>query len=115
MGIKWIVGLMGLMSLVLYGCTVPTPTISEPSREIISQKKQKENVQTKQIVTKNEESDVAYSIIDSYTFLDYKRSLDVRLNKKVSEATLQTIALKLKAQDSRHYERTFICYYLPGM
>ena len=60
-------------------------------------------------------TDVTYSIIDSDTFLDYKRSLDVRLNKKVSEKTLRAIALKLKAQDSRDYERTFICYYLPDM
>ena len=60
-------------------------------------------------------ADVTYSIIDSDTFLDYKRSLDVRLNKKVSEETLRAIALKLKTQDSRNYERTFICYYLPDM
>jgi hypothetical protein len=59
--------------------------------------------------------DVTYSIIGSDTFLDYKHSLDIRLNKKVSEETLRAIALKLKAQDSRNYERTFICYYLPDM
>lgn len=59
--------------------------------------------------------DVTYSIIGSDTFLDYKRSLDVRLNRKVSEDTLSALALKLKAQDPKIYERTFICYYLPGM
>lgn len=60
-------------------------------------------------------ADATYSIIDSDTYLDYKRSLDVRLNKKVSEETLRAIALKLKSQDPRSYERTFICYYLPEM
>ena len=60
-------------------------------------------------------ADVTYSIIDCDTYLNYKRSLDVRLNKKVSEKTLRAIALKLKAQDSKNYERTFICYYLPNM
>jgi len=60
-------------------------------------------------------ADVTYSIIDSDTYLNYKRSLDVRLNKKVSEKTLRAIALKLKAQDLKNYERTFICYYLPDM
>jgi len=60
-------------------------------------------------------ADVTYSIIDFDTYLNYKRSLDVRLNKKVSEKTLRAIALKLKAQDSKNYERTFICYYLPDM
>jgi len=56
-----------------------------------------------------------YSIINSDTFHDYKRSLDVRLNKRASEETLRKIALELKAQDHRSYERTFICYYLPDM
>lgn len=118
MGIKKIVGsvcLLCLMCLVLCGCTVPTHTASEPSREIVSQKKQKEEVRIESNVAKNEEDNITYSIIDSDTFLDYKRSLDVRLNKKVSEDTLRVIALKLKAQDPRSYERTFICYYLPGM
>lgn len=59
--------------------------------------------------------DVSYSIIDSSTLRGIKRQLDVRLNKKVSERTLRAIALKLKSQDSRHYDRTFITYSLPGM
>jgi len=37
------------------------------------------------------------------------------LNKKISEDALRVIAFKLKAQDPRSYERTFICYYIPGM
>jgi len=97
MNVKKVVGwacLLCLMSLVLHGCTADTPGTPPDST---SEPKQ------------------SYSIIDSNTFLDYKRSLDVRLNKKVSEDTLRTIALKLKAQDPRSYERTFICYYLPGM
>lgn len=65
--------------------------------------------------TQQKKPEITYSIINCDTFLNYKRSLDVRLNKKVSKATLRAIALMLKAQDSRHYERTFICYYLPGM
>ncbi len=59
--------------------------------------------------------DVSYSIIDSDVMPVFKRSLVVRLNKKVSERTLRALALKLKSQDSRNYERTFIVYYLPGM
>lgn len=59
--------------------------------------------------------DVSYSILDSSTVPGIKRSLDVRLNKKVSEKILHTIALELQSQDSRHYDRTFITYYLPGM
>jgi len=60
-------------------------------------------------------SDVTYSIIDSSTIPGIKRMLDIRLNKKVSADTLRAIALRLKSQDSRSYERTFIGYYLPEM
>ena len=59
--------------------------------------------------------DISYSIVDSDIMFPYKRSLDVRLNNKVSDETLRTIALKLKLLDSRNYDRTFICYYLPDM
>ena len=58
MGIKKVVGsvcLLCLMSFVLCGCTVPTPTTPEPSRETISQKKQKEKVRIEPNVPKNEE------------------------------------------------------------
>ena len=85
--------LIGLICLFLVGCeTTPEQTIS-----------------------KKEDDHITYSIINSNIIPGIKRSLDVRLNEKVSEATLRTIALKLKAQDSRYYKRTFICYYLPGM
>ncbi len=70
---------------------------------------------TTEALGRKQKEDVTYEIINTNTFLDYKRSLDVRLNKKVSEGILRTIALKLKAQDPRNYERTFICYYLPNM
>jgi hypothetical protein len=42
-------------------------------------------------------------------------ALYVRLNKKVSEDVLLALAIKLKSQDSRRYDRTFIAYYLPDM
>ncbi|MCA9109369.1 MAG: hypothetical protein KDA52_05450 [Planctomycetaceae bacterium] len=60
-------------------------------------------------------SDVSYTIINSDSFRDIKRSLDVRLNKRVSEETLRAIALDLKGSDAQSYTRTFIVYYLPGM
>jgi len=59
--------------------------------------------------------DVTYAVIDSSILPRLKRSLDVRLNKKVSEDVLRAIALELRAADPRTYERTFIVYYLPGM
>ncbi len=60
-------------------------------------------------------ADVTYSIVSSHVVPGIKRSLDVRLNKKVSKETLHALALELKSQDSRTYERTFIAYYLPDM
>lgn len=60
-------------------------------------------------------ADVAYSIVDSDTIPGVKRSLDIRLSKKVSEAILSAIAIELKVRDSRHYARTFMAYYLPEM
>jgi len=60
-------------------------------------------------------SDVTYTVFDSHTTPRIKRSLDVRLSKKVTAIVLHSIALELKERDAKRYERTFICYYLPGM
>ena len=60
-------------------------------------------------------TEVIYSIVDSYILPGIKRSIVVQLNRKVSEETLRDIAFKLRAQDQRRYERTFISYILPGM
>lgn len=56
-----------------------------------------------------------YSVIATNIIPGIKRSLDVRLSKKVSEEELRAIAVELKSNDSQQYERTFIVYYLPGM
>jgi hypothetical protein len=60
-------------------------------------------------------SDVRYTIIRTDITPGIKRSLDIRLNRKVSETVLTTIAVRLKSADHANYERTFILYYLPGM
>ena len=59
--------------------------------------------------------DVTYTIIDENIAPGIKRSLDIRLNRKVSEGVLQYIAMKLKNSDPTTYDRTFIGYYLPDM
>ncbi len=59
--------------------------------------------------------DVSFTTIDTNTVPGIKRSLDIRLNKTVSEETLRAIAIKLKADEPRDFERTFIAYYLPDM
>jgi hypothetical protein len=60
-------------------------------------------------------ADVTYTIIDETKLLRIKRSVEIRLNKRVSEDTLAAIAKAVKASDESDYERTFIGYYLPAM
>ncbi len=60
-------------------------------------------------------ADVTYTIINQSSMLNIKKSLDIRLNKKVSEGALKTIALALRESDLKSYERTFIVYYLADM
>lgn len=60
-------------------------------------------------------SEPIYSIINIDTSGYHRRSIDVRLKEPISESTLRNIALELKAKDPRYYERTHICYLLPGM
>jgi hypothetical protein len=57
-------------------------------------------------------NDVSYSVETTAIRPGIKRSLDVHLNKKVSEEVLAAIATKLKAEDTRQYDRTFITYYI---
>ncbi|MGB7060741.1 MAG: hypothetical protein WBF13_00125 [Candidatus Zixiibacteriota bacterium] len=71
----------------------------------------REQRQSKEAIPK----DVTYSIIDTKVVPGVKRSLDVRLNRKVTEDVLRSIALQLKSQDPKEYERIFITYYLPDM
>lgn len=58
---------------------------------------------------------VLYTIINDDSDPGIKRSVDVRLEGRVSEEALKTIAQKLKKQESEEYPRTFILYYLPDM
>ncbi len=52
--------------------------------------------------------DVNSSAIHSKVVSGIRKTIDVRLNKKVSESTLRGIALELKSGDSRPYDRTVI-------
>jgi hypothetical protein len=59
--------------------------------------------------------DLTYRIIKENKIPDIKRSVDIRINCRVSKDKLHEIALTIKAKDKSQYERTFICYYLPNM
>jgi len=59
--------------------------------------------------------DDRFSIVSDIGQQPQKRTVDVRLLRKVSKEELITIAYKIKESDGRSYKRTFITYYLPGM
>lgn len=108
---RQMLGLIAIASVLTVACNDGRESLPARQPSATSQPdQQRPNLQEANIP-----SDVSFSIIGSSTIPGIKRSLDVRLNKRVSEQTLRAIALKLKAQDSRTYERTFITYYLPGM
>lgn len=54
--------------------------------------------------------DVSFSVIAIRRIPGIRRSLDVRLNRKVSKDALSAIARDLRSRDSAPYERTFIAY-----
>ena len=60
-------------------------------------------------------SDLRYEIINETTAEDQRRSLDVRLSRKVSIEVLEAVARRLRDHAPRRFARTFIVYYLPGM
>ena len=119
-----VVVVVSLCSVALAGCSADK-SVSQPTKEQVEATADCPPNCSDDAQTVKEEffhaearaipDDVSYSIIDSTAIAGIKRSLDVRLNKRVAEDTLHAIALKLKSQDSRDYDRTFIVYYLPDM
>ena len=114
-GLRRDMRLLATVALLAAGCT-PNQSLADQTVDKVGNALLRESVSDSQptqgpVIP----DDVSYSIIDSTARAGIKRSLDVRLNKRVAEDTLHAIALKLKSQDSRDYDRTFIVYYLPGM
>lgn len=63
----------------------------------------------------NQETTINYQIIADDHLADIKRSVDIRLDKKISSNDLRKIANKIYKSSSISYQRTFINYYLPYM
>ncbi len=104
--------------LATLGCTVSEESPQASTPESDSPIVQQVDDEVKQQEVKAQPSipaDVSYTISETDVLPGVKRSLTVRLNKKVSEAVLRAIALELRGRDSRSFDRTFIVYYLPGM
>lgn len=61
-------------------------------------------------------AEVSYPIIseeEEYNAFTKKRVVEVQLNTRVSPEVLRQIALEVKSQENKQYERTFMFYYLP--
>ncbi len=59
-----------------------------------------------------------YEVISNELTPPYKRSVSVRLSRRLTKRELALLALlakEVKASDSSQYQRTFILHYLPGM
>ena len=56
-----------------------------------------------------------HSIISDESLSGIKRTVEVRLEERVSQDTLEAMAHALSATDPSSYDRTFILYYLPEM
>ncbi len=56
-----------------------------------------------------------YSIIKDKSYKNTKRSVDVRLERRITKNQLTALAHEINNLNKKSYKRTFILYYLPGM
>jgi len=90
----------------------PPPSNAIPAAPLITSN---EKILVQNLSSQPIPSDVIYSIISDKDFQQVRRTINVRLNKKVSKGALKTIATQLKGLERLAFERTFIIYYLPDM
>lgn len=113
--------IMSFMGLVVLAAVIRDDGDAAPMRqaaplEAIDQNRNHQEVLRQQAQTPvNIPADVQVAIIDSEIIPNIKRSLDVRLSRKVSEVELEAIGRSLTNEDGQEYERTFIGYLLPDM
>lgn len=65
------------------------------------------------ITLASQNAEYSYRILSDKSYRTIKRSIDVRLDRRITQQQLKILAQKIKALDSNHYDRTFICYFLP--
>ena len=99
---------LGLVLLATTSCT--QETAREADREIAIEPSRALAASAARIP-----ADVEYSVIKEEVVPPFKRSLVVRISRRVTEEELKAIAEELRSRDGRSFDRTFIGYYLPGM
>lgn len=58
---------------------------------------------------------VNYEILNDEKQRGVKRSVDVRLESRITEANLRELGIAIRNSDNTTYPNTFVLYYLPGM
>lgn len=98
---NWIAGTMGgIFAVALLGVGIATGLIGDASKE--------------DVTTETEPRASGYSIASDVYKARIKRTVDVALEQRVSEADLTDIATEIKAQAKQDTDRTFIGYRVDG-
>ena len=99
--------------------TITDPLLNNPPPSAMVSTEPKiqphENATTDDMPPQELPSGENYSIISVNDLQKARRTIDVRLNKKVSRGVLTTIGSRLKNSEHNAFDRTYILYYLPGM
>jgi hypothetical protein len=53
------------------------------------------------------------TILSDKKLHNIKRSVEIRLDRRITQKQLEVLAYDIKGLDSNHYDRTFILYFLP--
>lgn len=112
---------LAALTIVVLGCSENSAPASEQRSDVPQRAETRPQRAESKAATRTNENDadaaipddVVYTVVDEQVVPTEKRSLDIRLNRKVSEGVLRAIALELKVSESEPYNRTFIGYYLP--
>lgn len=99
LGKKVLFGMTGFFFflLILVGLSDSEPAVSEPTTAEAST------------------STYSYTVINDDEVQGIKKSLDIRLEKELSEEELYSLANEIKSKIKGQYQNVFISYYLPSM
>ena len=100
--------LIMLTSILLIVCLCCCPAFDEQSPPAADSRPSQQV-----IINTINEPDLSYRLEEGHRVPGVKRTVHVYLDRKAIESELKYLANKIKASDSRRYERTFICYHLP--
>ena len=118
-------GCLVAILFVIFAAIFGTPSEEREQRKEereqrrIEQKEQQDQRKAQQEQQKTERQSTPkmplYSIVKDEELRNIKRSVEVRLEERITEAELTIIANEIKSKKRTSYERTFIEYFMPGM